>query len=223
MHTEIVVFDVNETLLDLTALDPWFQRVFGRADARAEWFARMLHWSMVVTLTNRFRDFSTLAMETLEVLAHSSGITITDPDRGELVRRIETLPAHPDVEPGLQRLQDAGLQLAALTNSARATVDRQLDNAGLTAYFERILSVDAVGRYKPHAAVYHHAAATLDVPLQDICMVAAHDWDITGAMAAGCHGAFVCREPGRPHPAGTVPDIIGDDLPTVADTIIANH
>lgn len=221
MYTHVIVFDVNETLLDLSALDSWFERMFGRAGARAEWFALMLRWSMVVTLCDRFRDFSTLALESLDALADEHGVSIRAANRDDLVQRIRTLPAHADVEPALRRLQSAGLRLVALTNSAQATVDHQLEHAGLAPCFERILSADAVGRFKPHAAVYRLAAETLDVTAADLRMVAAHDWDITGAMAAGCSGAFIRRGGAASrHPAATAPDIVTEDLTGLADAIV---
>ena len=49
----IIVFDVNETLLDLAALDPYFERAFGDVAARKEWFARMLRTAFVSVITDR--------------------------------------------------------------------------------------------------------------------------------------------------------------------------
>jgi 2-haloacid dehalogenase len=84
-----------------------------------------------------------------------------------------------------------------------------------------VLSVDAVERFKPAAAVYQSAAAHLRVPINDITMVAAHDWDIAGAMRSGARGAFVQRPGMVWNPLYPPPDISGLDLDEVVDQILA--
>jgi 2-haloacid dehalogenase len=132
-----------------------------------------------------------------------------------------TLPAHPDVRDGLQTMRDAGLRLVTLTNSAPAAVQQQLTNAGLTAFFERSFSVDAVRRFKPAAEAYRSVADSLGLPVDRLRLVAAHAWDIVGALRAGCVAAFVAR-PGKVlYPLGPNPDITGPDFRDVAKQIVA--
>ncbi len=132
-----------------------------------------------------------------------------------------TLPAHPDVRDGLQTMRDAGLRLVTLTNSAPAAVQQQLANAGLTPFFERSFSVDAVRRFKPAAEAYRSVADSLGLPVDRLRLVAAHAWDIVGALRAGCAAAFVAR-PGKVlYPLGPKPDITGPDFRNVANQIVA--
>jgi len=122
-----------------------------------------------------------------------------------------TLPAHPDVRDGLQTMRDAGLRLVTLTNSAPAAVQQQLTNAGLIAFFERSFSVDTVRRFKPAAEAYQLVADSLGISIDRLRLVAAHAWDIVGALRAGCAAAFVAR-PGKVlYPLGPKPDITGPD------------
>ncbi|HKV84553.1 MAG TPA: HAD-IA family hydrolase [Ktedonobacterales bacterium] len=107
-----------------------------------------------------------------------------------------------------------------LTNSPPATVEAQLANAGLRDYFEQVLSVDAVKRFKPAAEVYRMAARSLGVEMGQIRLIAAHDWDTTGALRAGCAAAFVARRGQTLDPLAPRPDIVADDLLGVADRII---
>ena len=132
------------------------------------------------------------------------------------------LPAHSDVREGLQIMRDAGLRLVTLTNSAPAAVQQQLANAGLAALFERSFSVDTVRRFKPAPEAYRVVADALDMPLERLRLVAAHAWDIVGALRAGCAAAFVAR-PGKVlYPLGPKPDIAGPDfLKSVARAIVA--
>ena len=142
-------------------------------------------------------------------------------DRSRILQGMLTLPAHPDVRDGLQTMRDAGLRLVTLTNSAPAAVQQQLTNAGLTAFFERSFSVDTVRRFKPAAEAYQSVADSLGLPIDRLRLVAAHAWDIVGALRAGCAAAFVAR-PGKVlYPLGPKPDITGPDFRSVAKQIVA--
>ncbi len=142
-------------------------------------------------------------------------------DRDRILGSMLALPAHPEVPAGLQRLRDAGLRLVALTNSSPTAVDAQLRNAGLSALFERAFSVESVRRFKPAPEPYRFVAQELGVETGGLRMVAAHAWDIVGAMRAGCAAAFVAR-PGKVlYPLAPPPDIVGPDLRVVADQIVA--
>ncbi|MGB1289012.1 MAG: HAD hydrolase-like protein, partial [Aggregatilineales bacterium] len=97
----------------------------------------------------------------------------------------------------------------------------QLGNAGLSEYFTKIMSVESVGKFKPTQDVYDFAAKTLSETPEHLWLIAAHDWDIAGAMHAGWQGAFVARPGMVIAPQATPPQIIGDDLAQVAEQLIA--
>lgn len=218
---KMIVFDVNETLLDLRALDQEFERVFGDPTRRGNWFAQVLQNSMVATITGNYEDFGKIASAALDMTAQRDKIELSEPDRKAILGKIRSLPAHADVTTGLLRLQDAGFRLFTLTNSPPQVVEAQLENAGLSTYFERSLSVDAIRRFKPDAEVYKMAARELGVTVEAVRLVAAHDWDVAGALLAGCSAAFIAR-PGKVlNPLMPVPDIIGNDLIEVAERIVS--
>lgn len=216
----ICVFDVNETLLDLSALDPEFQRVFGAAQVRQEWFKQVLQSAMVATITGAYADFGAIGGAALEMIAARHGLTIAEDDRQRILGGVRRLPPHADVRPALERLRAAGLRLATLTNSPQQTAEAQLVNAGLREYFEQALSVDAVKRFKPAAEVYQMAARSLGVEIGQIRLIAAHDWDVAGALRAGCAAAFVARPGQTLDPLAPRPDIVASDLLAVANLII---
>jgi 2-haloacid dehalogenase len=111
--------------------------------------------------------------------------------------------------------------MVTLTNSAPGVVQHQLNHAGLTAFFERAFSVDTVRRFKPAPEPYRFVARELGVETNMLRMVAAHAWDVVGAMQAGCAAAFVAR-PGKVlYPLAPKPDIVGADLRAVAAQIVA--
>lgn len=215
-----LVFDVNETLLDLSPLDSVFDTIFGDARFRGLWFARLLHWSTVTTLTGQFQDFSALAGDCLDNLATDRDIALSADHRQEVFDTVATLPPHPEVRAALEKLKNHGHALAALTNSSQQTVDTQFANASLTPLFDHVLSVDAARCYKPHPDAYAVATQALGRPAADLRLIACHDWDITGAQRAGFRAAYVARDGKTINPAGDTPDIIGSDLGNVADQIV---
>jgi 2-haloacid dehalogenase len=219
-RARVCVFDVNETLLDLTALDAPFERAFGRPGVRREWFGQLLQSAFVSTITETYADFGTIGRAALEMIARRHGVELPADQRDAILGTMRQLPAHPEVAAALTRLRDAGLRLAALTNSTEAVATAQLTNAGLLPLFERVLSADAARRLKPAREAYERAAADLGVGIGGMRLVAAHAWDITGALRAGAAAAFVARPGMVLDPLAPAPDIVGADLGEIADRIL---
>ncbi len=216
----LLVFDVNETLLDLSPLRPHFEEAFGTAEVMQQWFAMLLHTSLVVTLADSYTDFGSLAGHALDLIASRHGLTLSQADRTKILQQIRDLPPHPEVPESLDRLKAAGFRMATLTNSPPHVLEAQMANSGLARYFEPLISIDAVRLFKPAPETYRMAAKKLGVPLEQIRMVAAHDWDVVGALQAGCSAAFIARGGRIYHPHYKKPDVIGQDLEEVARQII---
>jgi len=220
MMPRVCVFDVNETLLDLSGLDSAFARVFGEASVRQAWFQQVLQSALVATVTDAYADFSAVGRAALTMTAERRGVALSDQDSQEILDGMRYLPPHPDARESLERLRDAGLRLAALTNSPSQVAEAQLTNAGLRDLFEQALSADGVRRLKPAPAPYRMAADKLGVPIGQIRLVAAHAWDVAGAMRAGCAAAFVARPGQVLDPLAPRPDVVGPDLRAVASAIL---
>jgi 2-haloacid dehalogenase len=216
----ICVFDVNETLLDLGALDPHFGRIFGDASVRRAWFGQLLQSALVATVTDAYSDFGEIGAAALEMAAERQGVTLSDEDKQQILGGMRELPPHPEVAESLARLGEAGLRLATLTNSTQQVAEAQMGNSGLSSYFEHLLSADAVRRLKPAPEPYRMAAETLGVAVGEIRLVAAHAWDVAGALRAGCAAAFVARPGMVLDPLVQRPDVVGADLREVADRIL---
>jgi 2-haloacid dehalogenase len=217
----IIAFDVNETLLDLRALDPEFERLFGSAALRGQWFAQMLQLSFVGGLVDDYVDFSSAQHAAMLMLAERHGVALGEDDAAAMVLRMSSLPAHPEVPAALRALRDTGLIAVALVNSVESVGEAQLTNAGIRDCFDRVISADSVKRLKPAREPYQAVADAYGVPISDVRLVAAHSWDVTGALAAGCRAAFVARPGMILSPLGRRPDIVGPDIAAVVDRIIA--
>jgi 2-haloacid dehalogenase len=214
----VCVFDVNETLLDMAALDPVFERTFGDAAVRRLWFNQMLQSAFVATITDAYATFGEAAGAALRMTEERQGVKISEEARREILGGLRDLPTHPEVPDSLDRLREAGFRLATLTNSTREVAEAQIENAELTDRFEKILSADSAKRLKPAPAPYRMAARALGVSERGMRLVAAHAWDVAGALRAGCAAAFVARQPFDP--LVERPDVVGADLAEVVDGII---
>ncbi|MFZ3076622.1 MAG: haloacid dehalogenase type II [Psychrobacter glacincola] len=220
----IIVFDVNETLLDINTLTPLFTRLFGDKNRLREWFAQLVLYSQTMTLSGLYTPFGELGVGALQMTTDIHAVRLTEEDVQEFKQRMSEMPAHTDAIPALTKLRDAGFRLVTLTNSAPSLSPTPLEKAGLNTFFEQNFSVASVNQFKPAAATYEMVASELLVETSELCLVACHQWDVIGAQAAGCQGAFITRPYNARLSATNVPkpDFIASDLITLAKEII-NH
>jgi 2-haloacid dehalogenase len=217
----VIVFDVNGTLLDVHALEPRFERMFGGQYSVDQWFTEVLQYSMAISLAGEFSDFGDIAAGVLEMGAAGRGVRLSRGDISQIRAGMESLPAFPDARGALGRMRSQGRRLAALSNSGESALKRQLRNAGLDDCFEQVLSAASVNRYEPAPEVYRFAAEMLHVPAHEILMVAAHPWDLLGAAKAGCRTALIRRYGAAPFPRLYEPDVIAADLDDLIENLPA--
>lgn len=218
----VLLFDVNETLLDIEALRPLFVRIFGDGRVLRDWYAQLVIYSQTAAFAGRYVAFGTLGGGVLRMLGSIHGRTIDAADLAELAATTTSLPAHEGVAEALERLCGAGFRLATLTNSASSESPTPLETAGLARFFESSISVEAVRRFKPAPECYFEAATLLGVAPGEICMVATHVWDLLGAQAVGCRTAFVTWADNAPLPVAELPqpDVTAPTMVALADAII---
>ena len=215
----VLAFDVNETLLDLRALDPHFAAAFGDASLRPLWFSIMLQVAFVGGLTGSYVDFTTAQRSALAIVATRQKMTLSAERSSAILDGMTTLPPHPEVRAAMERLRGR-FRMVALTNSTAEVAEAQLRNSGLRDLLEAVHSADAVKRLKPAPEPYRMVAERAGVPISEVRLIAAHGWDIEGALAAGCRAAFVGRPGAVLYPGGRVPDVVAPDLTGVADQLL---
>lgn len=220
-RARIIVFDVNETLLDIEILNPFFERTFGDARVMRQWFAELILYSQALTLSGSYTEFGKLAVAVLTMVAEIRGISLAVGDIQDFKDHMRRLPAHQDAEPALEILRDAGFRMVTLTNSSPDAGNSALDKSGLAHYFEKQFSVDGVRRFKPSAETYRSVESGVGAGASSLRLVAAHTWDTMGAMAAGWKAALVTRPGNAPLPFGDQPDILENNLLAVAKRIIS--
>jgi 2-haloacid dehalogenase len=113
----LIVFDVNETLLDLEAMEPIFERIFGEKNAMRLWFANFIMYSAALTVAGCYIPFTDIGAAVMKMLADIRGIRIEDGDKKDLTEKFSTMPPHPEVPAALRKLRDAGFRLFTLTDN----------------------------------------------------------------------------------------------------------
>jgi len=218
----MLFFDVNETLLDLNAMKPVVGEALGsRPDLLSLWFTTMLQYSLVVTVLDQYQHFGEVGAASLIMLARTHGVTLTPDEARTAVSSIMSLPAHPDVRPALEGLKGEGFRMVTLTNSSQTAVDAQMQNANLTDLFEKQLSVEEVQLFKPHSHVYKWAARKMGLAPEECMLVAAHGWDVAGAIWSGWRAAFISRPGAQLFPLAPIPEIVESDLRSAAKRLSA--
>lgn len=216
-----VVLDVIETCF---AIDPLQEKLsaLGLPEGSLRvWFPRVLRDAFALQVTGTYVPFREVALGALASLLAENKI---DPDGAKMesvIQSFATLPAHPDVQEGIDLLLSRGLRVAALTNGCVETTRQMFAGAGLAEKIEKFISIEEVKQWKPAAAVYAHAAKSLGVKPEELVLVAAHDWDIDGASRAGLQTAYLERKQPRGSTAMRSPDVAAKTLPEAVRALLA--
>jgi len=218
-----VVFDVNETLLDLETLQPTFERIFGDKLAMRLWFANLILYSAALTVAKAYVPFTDIGGAVMKMLADVRGVKVSERDQQELTEKFSTMPPHAEVPAALRKLRNAGFRLFTLTDNLIEVQERQLSHGGIIDLFEKRFSADSVRAHKPAPETYASVEKALGAAPSDFCLIACHTWDTLGAVAAGWQAALIKRPWNDVLGVGPQPQIVGADLADVADQLIARQ
>src|SRR6201998_628213 len=219
----LIVFDVNETLLDLETMEPTFERIFGEKSAMRLWFANLILYSAALTVAGCYVPFTDIGSAVMKMLADTKGIKISDADKKELTEKFSTMPPYAEVPGALRKLRSAGFRLFTLTDNLLEVQTRQLEHGGIVDLFERRFSADGVKHHKPSRQAYGYIEKELGAEPSQFCLIACHTWDTLGAVAAGWQGALIKRAGNDVLGVGPQPHFVGNDLNDIADQLIARH
>jgi 2-haloacid dehalogenase len=193
MALTTVVFDVNETLSDLTPLGTTFAG-FGAPDWLGPyWFASTLREGIALAAGGELRTFAEIGTDTAARLLRRHGVRWADARAKEVLDAFLELPVHPDVHDGVAALRAAGLRLVTLSNGAARVAETLLGEHGLRGQFDRVLSVEDAGIWKPAPAAYDYALRTCGIDASEAVLVAVHPWDLHGAARVGMSAAWLNR------------------------------
>ncbi|MDP3966724.1 MAG: haloacid dehalogenase type II [Nocardioides sp.] len=216
----VLVFDVNETLSDMSAMGERFADVGAPPSLATVWFAGLLRDGFSLTVVDASESFADIAAEALAVSLHGQPLDRpVDKAVQHVMEGFSGLVVHPDVPDGVRALRGLGIRLVTLSNGATSVAEALLERAGVLDQFEALLSVEEAGIWKPAAGSYAYALERCEVDPQDAMLVAVHPWDIDGAARAGLATAWINRA-GGPYPAYfTAPDLTARSLGELADQL----
>jgi 2-haloacid dehalogenase len=215
-----LAFDVYGTLIDVSGMGHGLQRSGLDGDAlAASWRRHQLEISWLLSLMDRYEDFSAVTGYALDAALAETGIELSANEKQVALAALSELPAYDDAAQALSRLAAAGLRLAVLSNGSPAMLAAVLAVGGLGDQFEDVISVDEVRVYKPSPRVYGHLAGRLGLPFGEILLVSANPFDCAGAKAAGLGVAKVER--GRTHSYGFAepPDLVVGSLSELVEAL----
>lgn len=194
----VIVFDVNETLSDMSPMGERFAEAGAPAELAKIWFATLLRDGFALTAAGDKGTFADIGAEALRGLLASAGID-TDPEMAvkHVMAGLAGLGLHPDVQVGVRELRSAGYRLVTLTNGSVRVAEKLFGPAGIRDQFERLLSVEDAPAWKPAPAAYDYAATVCGVASEQMLLVAVHPWDIHGAAHAGLSTAWINRTGAR--------------------------
>jgi 2-haloacid dehalogenase len=220
---KVLFFDVNETLLDLTVMKKQIGNALnGKDHLLSLWFTTMLQYSLVVSASGQYKPFGHIGAAALQMVAANNGISISEEEaRHIVVKSMQNLPPHPETKEALSLLKNKRYKLVALTNSNKESLKNKFENVGLTNYFDALLSIESVGKFKPFTDVYNWAANKMNVKPEECMLIAAHGWDVSGAIWAGWRAAFVSRPSQQTFPLAPTTEINESDLLKIANILIS--
>lgn len=203
---EACVFDAYGTLFDVAAAARSCRDVLGDdADTLAAiWRDKQLQYSWLRAVQGRHADFWRVTGDALDFALET--LAIGRPAlRERLMQLYLELDAFAEVPDVLGRLKRAGLKTAILSNGSPMMLDAAVKAAGLKDLLDAVLSVEAVGVYKPHPSVYQLAVDRLGVAAGAIAFQSSNAWDAHAASAFGMrvvwcnrYGQRTERLPGAP-------------------------
>lgn len=208
------MFDVNETLSDMSVLADRFAEAGLSPQLAATWFAGLLRDGFALTVTGANPDFAAVASDSLAGLLRNQGVADVDGGVEHVMSAFMQLPLHPDVVDGIRALSDAGIRLVTLSNGSTAVAEGLFERNGILDRFERPLSVQDAAAWKPAEAAYQYAMEVCRANASESMLVAVHPWDIHGAHSAGLATGFINRTGARYPGVFASPDI---EAPTLVE------
>lgn len=215
---KVVLFDVFETMLQLEGLRPRFVDV-GRPEHELElFFARTLRDGMALTLAGEAPPFGEVARS---ALITTTGRSLSEEAVLYVLAGFEELPPHPDVEPALVTLANAGVPAYAFTHGSLDVTTKALDKAQLRSYLRGVLSTQQIASFKPPPTVYQWACKQANAAPATTALIAVHSWDVHGAVRAGLLGGFATRHEGGMSDVIAAPHVVAETLDAVVERLLS--
>ena len=216
----VIVFDVNETLSNMSPMADRFADVGAPGLMARVWFAGLLRDGFALTVAGTSEKFARIAAESLR--ENLTGVSLNrsvEEAVDHIMRGFASLALHPDVAGAVRTFAASGLRLVTLSNGSTQLAETLFRTAEIREEFDLLLSVEDAPGWKPLRAAYEYAAAACGVEVSRMLLTAVHPWDIHGAAQAGLRTAWINRA-GATYPGYfTPPDITVSTLEELASIL----
>lgn len=218
MVSEALAFDMYGTLVDPAGISKQLEQHLPEQAQRLSqlWRQKQLEYTFRLAAMERYEDFEQVTRKALDYALAALGRELTPEQKDDLIARYNDLERFADVEPGLERLKEAGHAMIVFSNGAPHMLEALMEAAQLRPYFQGFVSVDEVRTYKPSPKTYRHTARKLGRPVGEVRLVSSNPFDIVGAHAAGMQAAWVNRSGGLFDTLGPAPEIVAGTLTELA-------
>lgn len=226
MSQPVLAFDVYGTLIDTAGVRRSLERLAGEqaGEMTALWRSKQLEYSFRRALMHNYVDFATCTRQALDFCCAALQIDLEPRERQDLLAEYRTLPAFADVAAGLQSCRAADLRLFAFSNGRADDVAHLLDHAGISHWFEDVVSCDEIRSFKPDPGVYRHFLGRARADAVGSWMISGNPFDVTGALNAGMRAVWIRRSAAAVFdPWELEPTAIARDLSELAELIGNNR
>ncbi|HYX50692.1 MAG TPA: haloacid dehalogenase type II [Ktedonobacteraceae bacterium] len=219
---EALAFDMYGTLVDpIRIWKQLEQYIPGDAQRIAEiWRQKQLEFTFRLTAMERYEDFEQVTRKALDYALAATGHSLETQQKNVLMVQYNDLERFADVEPGLQRLKDAGYTMVVFSNGSPAMLTSIMDAANLHAFFQGFVSVDEVKVFKPSPLVYRHVASSLGRSIDEVRLISSNPFDVIGAEASGMQAAWINRSSGVFDTLAPMPDMVVTSLAELANMLL---
>lgn len=192
-----LAFDVYGTLIDTYGVIDLLRRYIGEDKAgpfAILWRDKQLEYSFRRSMMNCYEPFHTCTADALDYCIDRFGISMTRDQYSSLIKRYQSLPAYDDVTDCLGSISERReIHIYALTNGPKGDVETLLEHAAISRYFEDIVSVDEIKKYKPDPAVYQHFLDRSGAGAKDSWLISSNAFDVIGASTFGMNVVWIRR------------------------------
>lgn len=194
-----IAFDAYGTLFDVHSVAARAEQMFpGKGtELSLDWRAKQIEYTHLRTLSGRYKPFWEVTRDGLRFALKKLGLADTPDNVARLMSEYTCLAAFPENLGALRELKAMGLPLAILSNGTPEMLDIAVKSAGMNGLFDRLLSVDAVGKYKTAAEAYALGPAAFGLPAREILFVSSNGWDACAAAWFGFTTFWINRS-GQP-------------------------
>ena len=214
-----IAFDAYGTLFDVYSIGVLAEKLFPGKGAQLAtiWRDKQIEYTRVRTLSDKYANFWQVTVDALKYSCEFLNLDLTEASRDRLMRQYAELSAFPENVEQLMRLREAGITLSVLSNGTPWMLEQAMKASGLAGYFEHILSVESVRRFKTAPEAYQMGPDALGSEATNILFVSSNCWDICGATWFGYRTIWLNRYGLPLDRLGVKPHRIGSSLQDVAN------